>query len=1290
MPMSNLDQWEKRLQPAYKRRLKMIGEVGLSRLEMEDIANGVRNAIKRNSFSRVTDLLDREYPFSFLSLLTFFSTYNTARDYWGALGDEIGVERNHFFNQRWHQNYLFKVKKLGLRYFDFEDVNNPYVTTIRFHGGIPVYSLRDYFRFVVLPSVDRPELNEVPSDQALETLLDTNLPVDAPVRTFLENSGDLGLEFFDASRKLARHYRQFGVILSAEEADLPDHITEEFENFIQEVLIPTERGLRIKLRKPVLLFSPYYDRGHLFVRLPEQELPLRYADGELEWNIRWSGSGNLIQQPCKVKMHRQYMVIQEPVQPLPIEACPRIVNVSLKYLSPDSSTETLHDWSIRLKDSDEAEQIIGFRSDGVLLHPGNPFPAEELLLVYPENIDLQIEGVSHPSRVYGNLFGAWKGWQANGWDLSHSWSVQMLRDGQIIGAPVPIAGELPLPELLGDSDRHDNDPGGTELFLGEIPRLRIPIRPDMPLHQELDRWRIKIYSIGPADPDCEHNSQLGNHQSDFEIIDSWAEIPLTHFLGLTPVGTYSVYLNGPIENEKEFRFRLWPKVTVHGLKAAIFPRPAGPEIQRLTLMLPDNARCDVQAGTDGVEVNQKTIGWEIVVAPDATQAGLNLIWKQPDKEDIWVPFYLCIPRLRWSLVLGQDQGDLQWSFQSFHKSLDQILQTGEGAIHVEMPGLDAANHLYLELFDVDNDKHAPQSESFHRTPFSKDWKRIGLERFADTLRHNSGLQHFDLSFQATRNDPIIHIPLVIVTRKLDLTDVNLIPIGELRWRIAWKAAYLVKNCWVLLQPAWQPWIPPQRFRIPDITAGSIEINKIGLPSSRYHLYFYVSAFEEAPTKRIPKNVEAFDVDLCNPYERLAELEIQLQNAFARNANETIFKSIFEMVCIYDDIGDIPMRDQELSKLATPFVHITDLQLLLVFFNWLDNQSIQGPYVTFFYRIMFKPELVGQFLPQYHKNDPELKSYLAYVPRLKDIYSQSALMIAGYSDDPVVLTTCFHRLLQQEEFKLIPLLIEMIENSRLTSQDVADLLAMNAEWAFNVLLEYQSSSLIDSILVALIEKKASLINPLKMELRHPLIIRILPLLVDQNLISIFIRDLLDNDESEGYDFLMRAYREKKLDISAVTTLLAINPKLSIYLLREAPPYTMHLKLLDWLKDHFPDKAGLIKPGSLLMTPFGFAGVQNIRTITGQILHLADPHQSDLQIYISIGKGKFRETAILDTSNWTLFFPNKVFAYQCSNCKFTSPNQRAIREHHDVNHHYKSLSFKKVSAKINITIKDIQII
>ena len=274
--MPALDQWEKRLAPYFGRQLRMIGEIPILRQEMEDMAAGVRGCIQRQGLPRATEILDAQYPYTYLVFLTAFGAYNTARDYWGALGEEIGAAREHLFNHHWHQRYLEKVKRRGLRYFEETESATRYVTTIRYHGGIPVYSLADYFRHFVMPSVERPELAEVSAQQALTVLLRTAHNVDSPVINFLENSGGLGEAFFEACRQLARHYHQQDEVLPAVNLDLPERVVRAFENFVQDELLPAEGEAKLRLRKPVLLFTADPTASaHLYVRLPEQEIPLR-------------------------------------------------------------------------------------------------------------------------------------------------------------------------------------------------------------------------------------------------------------------------------------------------------------------------------------------------------------------------------------------------------------------------------------------------------------------------------------------------------------------------------------------------------------------------------------------------------------------------------------------------------------------------------------------------------------------------------------------------------------------------------------------------------------------------------------------------------------------------------------------------------------------------------------------------------------------------------------------------------------------------------------------------------
>jgi len=1286
--MPALDQWEKRLAPYFSRRLRMIGEIPISRREMEDMAAGVQGCIQRNGLPRASEILDSQYPYTFLVFLTAFGAYNTQVDYWSALGEEIGSAREHLFNHHWHQRYLDKIKNLGLRHFAGVDPARPYVTTIRFHGGIPVYSLPDFFRHFVMPSVERPELSEVSARQALYVLLRTAYNVDAPVINFLENSGELGEAFFEACRQLARHYRQHGEILPAVNLDLPERVVRAFENFVQEELLPAEGEATLRLRKPVLLFTADPTApAHLYVRLPEQEIPLRFAEGRLEWRIGWSGMAQELRRPCQTRMRRQRMVVEEDY--LPVDAVPRVVQAALIYVTNEEGERLLRRWLLPLMATHSAQQVLAFRADGVALRSGEPLPPEETLLVYPADIELKVEGASGPSHYYGNLVGAWSAWQANGWDLSQAWSVQMLRQGQPIGAPLPVAGKLPAPELFGEPCKWNADPGGTPLYLGDPPTLRIPVRADIALNRALAGWRLDLRSSWSAQPEIQQSCPLEQLHDVITVQEGWAHLPLSHFIGSTPIGTYTLCLSSPFEDDIEFRFRTWPKLTIVGLKRAIFPGAEGSEAQTITLLLPEEASCEAQTGAEGLEIRQKAYGAEVTIAPEATRADLDLIWGRTGGEAIRVPVYIPIPRLRWALALDQDQGQLQWTTRLIQRPIDQILQSESGALHIAMPGLKAAYRLSLEVVDVDSGR-VRQSEPFQKTPFAPDWQRLSFEKLRDTLRHAGSLTRLDFMYQGTREEEQVSIPLLLLSRQLEVNDVALQAIGELRWRLSWKQRHPVRNRRVLLQPAWQPWQEAWEFRIPDEQADYLVLADIGLISTRYHLHFYAAPKDDPPLKAIPFDAKLVCIDLCAPEKRLVALEAQARDAVARGIYETAFRATLEAACIYEDLGQPQPRDEKLSALAKSIIHISSLPLLLGFFRWLEEHNVQSPYNRFFQGYMFKPELVQQILARYRKDAPELRAYLSYVPKVRDIYTESAYLIARQSDHPAILRACLQRLLQQEDHKLLAFIAEMIEKARLSNEDAADLLAQKPRWALKAAAALPPSPAINRLLADLLSRADEEQIDLLQGDKPTVVLRAFPYIQDRSLRLKWMSYLLKERQQEAYQVLMQAHQELRLDMDELVDLLAIEPKLSINTLKTLPESEVHQALLERMSKRFPAAAGIISPGCRLKTPAGVARVTMLESQDGQRLESANIKDAALRVHLVVGEGVLSERLVLDCASRILRFVDATTVITCGHCNFIHPNRRVIDQHHRECHRYQSLKMGSSPAQVTVDMNEIEII
>jgi hypothetical protein len=214
--MTALDTWEKRLTPYFTTKLRLIAEIPLVYEDVQAMGEAIKECLQHNPITHATSILTTHYPLTFITYMSGFAAYNTEQNFWQAFSDSLCVDKQALYNQKWHRSFVQLAKNRGLKAFGFSEDPTPYVTSIRFQGGIPTYSLPDYFEKMVLPALQRSALRELPAKDALAYLLEHTYFVDSPVFDFLRNSGDLGVEFFASSCKLAKHaLEHHGEIISA-------------------------------------------------------------------------------------------------------------------------------------------------------------------------------------------------------------------------------------------------------------------------------------------------------------------------------------------------------------------------------------------------------------------------------------------------------------------------------------------------------------------------------------------------------------------------------------------------------------------------------------------------------------------------------------------------------------------------------------------------------------------------------------------------------------------------------------------------------------------------------------------------------------------------------------------------------------------------------------------------------------------------------------------------------------------------------------------------------------------
>ncbi len=1234
-----LKQWETYLSDTMP-RVRLLGELGLNYADMLEIANLIKGEnAKYPNVHRTTTYLVSNCPRTFIAFLAAFAAQNTERDFWDALARLLGVSSGDLNNSIWRKHFIGILKKHNKP--SFENVggaSNKYVTSIRIHGGIPSYSLNDFFANMLMPALEKPEYRELKGLELREALLKRSVIqyfTDSTVRNFFENSGEIGVEFLESSRNVAREYRSKRQILS--EHGLPDYVVEKLVNFLEN----HEDDVH-GLRRPRIRFDVEGDG--LLLELPQE--PLSSAN-VLGTQVRWCAYQNKkLLKELRARITRSGRDVHtEQLDPVPLGYIVEPFQVTFSVPGQSGEFSQMREWTFDLRSPVAPNLFVFRREDRSFLRWSQALPAQDLLLVHSKDISLEFEGEAHLIYSADIYAEGWHNWIAEEYSLEGAFSFSIVKSGETL-LTIPIQKQLEFPRLVGTlfSPNLDSKP----LYVHNPPALRIPLRPGATVENELKRWHLELTSAWEAEPPCHTGFKLSEKPESITADESAIEFDLAAILGKEPKGTYTLRVRGPLETDVEFPFRVWPSLYIKNLPEFILPI----EDQKIALQfrIPVRASLEPQAGATGVNVEGQFGQYNVELSEVISSLDLNLVWRL-DTSAVHVPFSLPISHIKWRFVLGEE-GKQEWSNRLIRKPVEAFLQSGQiAALLVRMPGIEKyARRMIVRLTDPEKPEEILQEFPVQSSVLGSDHVRFLLNA-KDTVRSHASTSVFEFKLLIPDAAGIYQsVPLLTFTRDLDVTNIRIEETDESLF-LLWKETAPLRNRRVFIRSMWKVWADAWNIKIPDEARGKFDLLAAGygLPPSWYEIHFYVAPSWQDDITSLPDH-SVYIVKTISPEDQIEWLDNTLQKH-----PENAFVNHFERACLYATIGELSKRDQEIFNCYNGLGK-AKLKDLLLFHDWVDKYD---PSTKRAVRMkMYNPEYLQPLFSNYKSGDEFRQKYLRHVVEAQ-IKPESALLLIENENDPPIVFHALRELIKRRDNRLFGVIALMLEEGRLLDADAIELLRLDEEYCLSELDSGEPTSINLRLLSGLLEKKDELLGSLS----NAKILSLAKASKDHEGIKKYLGILISRGDLQGMKFVMELFQQGLLLGHEVTELLGKNPSFSMRTLRDAPQTHAYTIQQSELIRRYPIETGHITAGMFVKTPAGWGQIDAIEDASTMKIAVVSKEEKQVRYHVTLYPGTEAQIkAILDLGEEKLYLPDLEKFFQCGICKFISLDQdHIIREH-----------------------------
>jgi hypothetical protein len=369
---------------------------------------------------------------------------------------------------------------------------------------------------------------------------------------------------------------------------------------------------------------------------------------------------------------------------------------------------------------------------------------------------------------------------------------------------------------------------GNRLYIDEPPCLEIPSSDDT----RVGLWDVLIrYGEDPLAEPKRFRLREILQMTGVEIGDGKIRIPLKlpALLGPDPIGGYTVYAiqKDGRRLKASFGFTIVPDFWYKLEPSVVFPVGDGNPRVKLLVSIFEGSQLSVHPPAR--ILSEEEGQYQILVDPLEDTVTGELSFPIKDGELSVFPLQIDVPKVRWRLKEGKEEGDTDWS----------------GHVQEVFIGdLSLSHLLFLQLelpTDIGEVRFSLDDKQDVRVRVKQGKAQANLMQFMDTLRAGGGVGEITGKVFDALGRPVGEGSILSLCWRWEVTEFscekeNLSGIWRLKFK--WKEKGHARDRVLRMWPMWRPWKSPIVWHIPEgETSLTVDVDEDRLPQGAYLIQF---------------------------------------------------------------------------------------------------------------------------------------------------------------------------------------------------------------------------------------------------------------------------------------------------------------------------------------------------------------------------------------------------------------------------------------------------------------------